>query len=249
MHTTLLKGLAVLEELAESQEPSGPTQLAAKLKLAKSNVHQLLQTLVHGGYARKDVDSGRYVCTLKVWQLGTHVAERLDIRRVAKEQVRQLAESTSETVHLTVLDGTQAINVDKIDSLHAVRTQMGIQAPAYTLATGKALLAHAPAQFVEAVMKNLVRHTSGTITDPKELRKDLARVRERGYSVSHAEWLEGVYAVAAPIFSHQGMAVAAIGVSAPTERMSAKRMRELAPAVMQAAREVSLAMGFRQLAA
>jgi IclR family transcriptional regulator, KDG regulon repressor len=244
--TTLLKGLAVLEALAMSDEPRGITNLAHELGLAKSDVHRLLQTLAHRGYTRKDPDSGRYECTLKVWELGALVAERLDVRRVARPYVEDLARRTTETVHLSVLDGTEVLYVDKIDSPQPVRaySRVGGRAPAYCVATGKALLAHVPDAVLDRIVTRLKRYSARTITDADGLRKELRKVRDVGYAINRGEYRETVCGLAAPIFNLSGEAIAAIGISGPIERLSATRLRDLAPAVVTAARAISRALGF-----
>ena len=248
MDTTLLKGLTVLEALAASREPRGVTDLAHELGMLKSNVHRLLQTLAHRGYVRKDAASSRYECTLKVWELGALLAERLDVRRAARPHVAALAERTSETVHLSVLDGADVLYVDKAESPQPVRaySRVGGRAPAYCVATGKALLAHAPDEIVTELSAGLVRHTPRTITDPDVLRKELRRVREVGYAVNRGEWRESVGGLAAPIFDVNRAAIAAIGLSGPTDRLNTNRMREWAPLVMAAASAISRELGFTE---
>lgn len=246
MDTTLLKGLALLEVLATRDQPSGVTQLADELGLMKSNVHRVLQTLAHAGYAKKEPAGGRYECTLKLWELGARVAERLDVRTVAQPYVRALAERTSETVHLSVLDGYEVLYLDKIDSPQPVRSysRIGGRAPAYAVATGKALLAHAPQDALKDLAKKLVRHTPRTITGLEALLKDLRRVRETGYAINRGEWRESVHGLASPVFDGTGQAAAALGISGPGERLNSKRIREYAPVVMEAAANVSRALGF-----
>lgn len=243
MDTTLLKGLDVLEAIATRAEPCGVTELAQELGLVKSNVHRVLQTLAHRGYVRKDERSGRYACTLKIWELGATVVDRLDVRPAARPAVEALAARTSETVHLSVLDGNEVIYIDKVDSPHPVRaySRIGGRAPAYCVATGKALLAHAPEALVSEI--SLKKYTARTITDPEALRKELRRVREAGYAINRGEWRGSVGGLAAPILDPQRGAVAAIGISGPVDRLSANRLRELAPLVVKAARETSRALG------
>jgi len=246
MDTTLLKGLAVLEALAASREPRGVTDLAHELGMLKSNVHRLLQTLGGRGYVRKDAASGRYECTLKIWGLGALVAERLDVRRAARPHAAVLAERTAETVHVSVLDGAEVLYIDKVESPQPVRaySQVGGRAPAYCVATGKALLAHTRDEVVARLGEELGRYTPRTITDLETLRTELRRVREVGYAVNRGEWRESVGGLAAPIFGVNRAVVAAIGLSGPTDRLNARRVREWAPLVVAAAGAISRDLGY-----
>lgn len=57
LNSTFSKGLVLLEAMANSDKSCGVTELARQLSLGKSNVHRLLQTLVHHGYVRQEEDT------------------------------------------------------------------------------------------------------------------------------------------------------------------------------------------------
>lgn len=245
MDTTLVKGLDILEALAASREARGITELAAELGLMKSNVHRLLQTLAGCGYVRKDAATGRYLCTLKMWKIGGQIAEHLDLRTAARPYLRALAEKTGETVHLSLLEGTQALYVDKIDSPQPViaYSRLAGGGPAHCSATGKALLAYAPADVVARVAKDLTRFTSRTIVDEAKLAQEIRTIRKHGYATTRGEWHEAVSGLAAPIFGAPGAAIAAVGISGPSERLQLTRLRALAPIVVATARDITEELG------
>jgi DNA-binding IclR family transcriptional regulator len=162
--------------------------------------------------------------------------------------MRTLVDLTQETVHLSILDGGSVVYVDKIESAQPVRAYsvLGGHAPAYCVATGKILLAHQSQEFLMRHLTNLEAYTAATITDLPMLKAELARAAANGYAMNRGEWRESVGGVAAPIFDAFGAPAAAIGISGPLERLSAKRMKELAPAVQEAALNISRAMGYRK---
>lgn len=245
MQTTLLNGLSLLEALAASPEPRGVTNLAEELGIVKSNAHRLLQALASKGYVGQDPASGRYACTLKIWELATLVSERFDVTVVARPHMAELARRTKETVHLSILDESEVVYLEKIDSPQPVRaySRVGGRAPAYCVATGKALLAFASSDVLDNVFRKLKQHTPHTITERKALQRELLRVRNTGYALNRGEWRESVGGVAAPIFGPSGRAVAAIGISGPVERLSVSGLREFAPHVIAAAEDISRALG------
>jgi IclR family transcriptional regulator, KDG regulon repressor len=245
MDTTLVKGLAILEALAVHGTPRGVTELAQELDLAKSRVHRLLQTLIRSGYVRQDEATSRYECTLKVWELGSFVMERIDVRPAARSCLEALAERSGETALLSVLDGFEVLYVDKIDSPHPVRVSslIGSRAPSYCVASGKAMLAYAPEAVLEKVFASMKQHTSRTLVSPDALRRELQAVRECGYALNWSEWREGVAGVAAPILDARRGAVAAIAIAGPVERINLDVLKELAPLVVRAGRSTGKAMG------
>ena len=165
MDKTLLKGLRVLEAVNSFD---GQTltleQLVERLDLTRSNTHRTLQTLIHAGYLQRDPVTGGYGCTLKLFEMGARQLASLDVRTLAGPFLRSLASETGETVHLSVLDGMDVVYVDKIDSAQPIRaySAIGGRAPAYAVATGKALLAFQPADYLERHRDALVKHTSLT---------------------------------------------------------------------------------------
>ena len=246
MSNTVIKGLGLMEALALSDRPRGVTELAAELGMVKSQVHRLLQTLKARGYVRQDGESARYACTLKLWEYGALVADRLDVRGVATVHLQALAQRTSETIHLSVLDDTEVLYIDKIDSPQPVRaySRLGGRAPAYCVATGKALLAYAPEAVLAKLDGKLERHTPRTITRLDELKLELERVREQGYAINRGEWRDSVCGLAAPIFSAQGRTIAAVGISGPLERLTPGMLHDLAPLVLDSGRAISRDLGF-----
>lgn len=244
---TLVKGLQVIAALATRSELSGVTELAQHVGLTKSNVHRLLQTLVSCGFVRNVEDSGKYELTLKIWELGTAVADRLDLATCATDGMAHLSQLSRETVHLSMLDEEDVIYLDKIDSPQPIRaySRVGGRAPVYCVATGKALLAHASERLIALVSQHLKGFTPNTIVKAGELKRELETVRRMGYAVNRGEWREGVYGVAAPIRDSKGVVCAAIGVSGPADRFRPRSVKSFGEAVTEVAHEISAKLGYR----
>ena len=69
------------------------------------------------------------------------------------------------------------------------------------------------------IAKGLKRYLAATVTDPKKVRADLARVRRRGYAINVAELDAGVLAIAAPVPIGDAGVVAALAIVGPKERV------------------------------
>lgn len=244
----MLKGLAVLEALVAPQgRPRTIDELSREVNLTRSNVHRTLQTLAYAGYVRKDETAGRYHPTMKLLELGARQLASLDVRSIALPFMRTLAQQSGETVHLSILEGITVVYIDKIDSLQPVRsyTEIGGRAPAYAVATGKALLAHQPEGYIERYAGQLQRHTPATIASVAELKAELERVRRLGYALNRGEWRATVGGLAVGVFDGLDRVVAALGISGPLERLEKGRFAALAPDVQELAGQISKAMGFR----
>ncbi|WP_137389859.1 IclR family transcriptional regulator [Rhodoligotrophos defluvii] len=244
MDRTLLKGLALLEKLARSG-PAGVTQLATEMNLEKSNIHRTLKTLAAAGYVRRCTNSTDYECTLKIFELGCTASSRISVKNIAEPHMIRLLQLTNETVHLSVLDGGEVIYIHKFDSTHPIRsyTMIGGRAPAYCVATGKALLAFAGDVRLR-YPHGLEKFTERTITDFAALEQELSMVRVQGFAVNWGEWRQDVRGIGAAIWDALGKPAAAIGISGPASRLSAKQIKLLSVHVNAAAQAISADAGY-----
>lgn len=247
MDKAFRKGLRLIETLARSDKPRGITDLATELNFTKSNVHRVLSTLQAEGYVQQVPSNSTYELTTKLWELGNDVIRRMDLIQIARPAMTRLAALTGETVHLSVLRGTDVIYLDKIESDHHIRahTSVGMRAPAFTMATGKAMLAHMPDSYIDLFAPHLRSYTSTTRTTLEELRADVDMARRQGFAiVPHGEWREGIAACAAAILNRSGEVAGAIGMSGPDSRVKRKQLKQFSEHVVEAARDISAALGY-----
>lgn len=246
MDKTLLKGLQVLTHVARSKRSVRITDVAAELELTKSNAYRLLKTLEVAGFVRQDPKSKEFMASLRLWELGRQVANRLDLRANAGDALHRLAEESRETVHMAVLDGHDVIYIEKIDSPEPVSayTRLGGRAPAHCVATGKALLSQMSEAELAPILANLERHSPFTIVNPEALKADLANAASLGYAINRGEWRESVWGIASVVKDSNGDVAAAVGVSGPSFRLNdGARCDELAILVKAAARDISQRIG------
>ena len=183
---------------------------------------------------------------MRLFELAARQLAQLDVRKLAAPYMRTLADQTGETVHLSVLDGFDVVYVDKIDSPQPIRaySMIGGRAPAYAVATGKALLAYQSDGYVERYADQLQRHTPATIvTMPLLGRAAQGGARRLRHQSRRMARRRGGLAVA--LFNSLDQPVAAVGISGPLDRLSAARMKQLAPDVAACAQAISQGMGYR----
>lgn len=244
-----VKGLNLLSALSEHGKPRTLTSLAEQLGLTKSNTHRLLHTLIDTGFVRQDGEKGLYSPTLRLWEMGSRIVAGLDLMEIARVPMRDLSEETEETIHLSVLDGMEVIYLHKIEGTQAVRayTHVGSRAPAWAVATGKAMLAHLPEAEEQLIAKTPQESfTPRTLVAEDALRAQFARIRETGIAFNAGEWRTDVCGAASPIRDARGFVIAALGISGPAIRLNTDRLHVLAPAVLAAAKRTSLALGWQE---
>lgn len=241
--------LDILECFVHSGPELGVSDLSRLVGMSKGAVHRVLSNLVERGYVVRDDARGRYQLGLRLWELGTASIGQFELRDIASPCLRRLTDMTGETTHLAVYESGEVVYIDKVATTHAVQaySRIGGRAPAYCVATGKALLAHQPLEERNAVASGLLKqHTSGTIVDGDHLLGELSRIATQGYAINAGEWRSDVIGAAAPIFDRHGTAVAAVGISGPYFRLTVERAHEEAPRVIEAAESISRLLGWEE---
>jgi IclR family transcriptional regulator, KDG regulon repressor len=246
METTLVKGLKMLEALAHSDGPRGVSELGRELGMTRSNAHRLLQTLSALGYLRHDPSLGQYEATLRLFELGSAVVSRRDIRTVSQPLMQELRQRIDENVILSVRDGCEVVVLDRVEGTRTLRTYtpLGSRNPMHSTSAGKLLLAYASDDIVEAVVQRLEKFTARTIVTAAKLRAELARIRAQGYATAQAEWREDVGGVCAPIRQNDGTVVAALGVSGPIGRFRPAQIKAHLPHLLATTEEISKRLGY-----
>lgn len=249
MDSTLAKGLAALEWMTRRQRDCRVTDLAQAFGTPRSNAHRTLQTLVACGWAVRDAATSTYRPSLRLFELGALVAEVADLRALLRPHLAALAQATGETIHLAALDGAEIVYLDKFDSPLPVAaySRIGGRAPAYCVASGKALLAAAglDAAALRLRLGELVAHTPHSITGYEALHAELERTRLRGHAENREEWRLGVCGLGAPVRDACGEAVAALGMSVPSIRFARTQARGLAAQLVACAAAGSATLGHR----
>jgi DNA-binding IclR family transcriptional regulator len=241
---TIERSFDVLEAVARAGRAVTLGEVAERTGLPKATVHRSLSALQGRGYVSRD--DSRYIVGIRCFELGSLWAQNLDLRSVAGPHLRELNNSTGETVHLAIYDSADVVYIEKLDCHHAVaaKSYVGRRCPAFCVATGRALLAHQPWHEIDTVLDGpLPNYTPSTVTDPAQLRTILTEVREVGYAVNRENYREGVGGVASPVSDHTGAVVAAVGCCVPVSRLGDAEFAHLRDKTIQAAQAISAALG------
>jgi DNA-binding IclR family transcriptional regulator len=241
MNTTLHDGLRLLEYLANANGPQALTHIAAALGMGNSKAHRLLQTLTEQNYVFQVDGSRHYQASIKLWTLGSGVLRQAGLRAVAESEMQRIMEATGESVHLSVLEGSEIVYVHKVESTNPVRaySQIGGRMPAHRVATGKAILAFLARKSLIAQLDALLLGNSITQKEHAGFLKEVEAIRSKGFAINRGGWNADVYGVAAPILDRSGQVLAALGVSGPAHRFKPRRLMAFAEEVRLGAALIS----------
>ncbi|MDT0465690.1 IclR family transcriptional regulator [Streptomyces gibsoniae] len=241
------RAVSVLEILARRGE-AGVSEVAAEIDVHKSTAFRLLGALEARGLVEQAADRGKYRLGFGIVRLAGAVTARLDLTQQGRPVCERLIEEVGETVNIAVLQEHYAVNLYQVRGPGAVGSHnwVGQLTPVHATSSGKILLAHLPAKERARVLaaSGLRKLTPHTLTARTKLEKNLAEARERGYAVTLEELEIGLHAMAAPIRSRDGEVIAAVSASGPAYRFTEERIRELAPALVKGAQEISHRMGY-----
>ncbi|MBW8802311.1 MAG: IclR family transcriptional regulator [Catenulisporales bacterium] len=215
------RAAAILRLLARGSGRLGVGEIAASLGLAKGTTHGILRTLQGVGFVEQDKSSGKYQLGATLLHLGTSYLDVNELRSRAINWADALAARSGEAVWIgTLLDGKVLI-VHHVfrpdDSLQSL--DVGALLPLHATALGKVLLAfdtQAAACLPDTGLEPLTRRT---LVSPAALKRELTKVRERGFADDIEEATLGQASIAAPIRGYGGLVVGAISIAGSVDRL------------------------------
>jgi IclR family pca regulon transcriptional regulator len=245
---TLARGLHVLARVAAARGPIGVTELAQRAELDKATTYRLAIKLVELGYLARDED-GKFRLSLRVLDLGFAYLASLDLRTQALPEMRRLHDEYDGAITLSVLDDTDIVYVERISpkGLQAsMPVGIGARLPVHCTAMGKVILAYMAPGRLAALLDRIkyVKFTERTIGSRADFEPDLERTRGRGFGVTDQEMIDGLRAVASPIFDHLGTPIAALSVALPVHACGLDELlTSVGPRVAAAGKIVSTHLG------
>src|SRR5271168_2992232 len=177
---SLDRAVSVLEVLGQSDEPLSLAEICQRMNLHKSTAHRSLMVLERSALIERTLEN-RFRLGLKLYELGNRAVEQIDLRARVHPYFRRLSAQVGETVHLSVLQKTSIVYLDKVEPNRRVclSSKTGTSNPVYCTSMGKAMLAFQPPEVIEQIVSKIrfVRYTHKTITTREALMKALERVR------------------------------------------------------------------------
>jgi IclR family acetate operon transcriptional repressor len=206
-------------------------------ELPKASVHNLLTTLEETGFVVRDENS-RFSVGLAAFEVGSAHPVRTGLLRLAAPILRDLVRRHNETCHVGILDHSDVLYVERLESTQPVRltTATGRRVSAHATGIGKALLSLLPDRDVEELYPGGLPApmTTDTIAGMPALLRDLAETRQRGYSIDNEESTPGVRCAGSAV-SALGWPAVGISLAVPLQRAPDERITELGGDVRAAA--------------
>ncbi|MER6630522.1 IclR family transcriptional regulator [Streptomyces sp. NPDC000987] len=235
--------LDVLECFALEEE-LGVSDVARRLGVAKSTAHRLLSALCARGLTEKDPATRQYRLGMHLVELGQIAHSRLELRKAAFPMLEELREVSGCTVHLSIPDGVDVLQIERLESIRAIPLMAHVRRrwPLHATSSGKVIAAFDPGLAAARAAAGFPPCTERTIRSADEFGRALEQVRRTGYATNLSEAKDGAASVAAPVRDRSGRSRAAISLVGSTAEI-ARDLGRQAQLVTVAARKVAQCLG------
>lgn len=226
---SLAKALALLECFTTQEPELGITQLAEKLDMNKSNVHNIISTFQQFGYVER-LPSGKYTLGLKILEFAFIINQHLGYPNAVYDILTEVAGQTEEIVYFGLPYGPYVLYLYVAHpparmKVLPYRDMLGEKAYLYCTGLGKAMLANLPEEdWSKLIPTERPRFTANTMTDYDEIVEELRRTRRRGYAIDNIERDPGVRCVGVPVYNTMGQLVAGMSTSGPADSMTDEKL-------------------------
>jgi DNA-binding IclR family transcriptional regulator len=234
----------VLELLVGRPDGMTVTEIGKRLGLPISSSHNLLQRMVTAEVVTMTEDL-RYSVGPRAVRLGIRIVDGLEVRALSRRHLQDLARQTGDDIYLAVSLGGRVAYVDRFPGSRPVSVdiRLGQSLHLHATSVGKLFAAHDEQLRRRLYAQERPRLTEHTLTGRDELEVEFATVVELDRSISREEAIIGVVGLAVPIRDDHGAIIAAIHISALSNRMSAEEEAGLLAAARAAAVNIERDLG------
>ena len=216
--------------------------------LPKTTVFRVLSTLVNRSLCELDEKTGEYSLGLAFLRFAEVRRRQVNAHDAALPIMREIRNAVNETVVLSIRHGDFRVHIDSVEGWQSMRriAELGVQAPLYTGAASKVLLAGLDADALDDYLSRteLKRYQPTTITDKRVLRAELQLISERGYAESRSELFPGGGSLAAPIHDQTGQTVAVVDILTPEHRYTPEHRERCIALLLEGTQRISERLGY-----
>lgn len=248
---TLDKGLRILNLYCEEKATYSLSEIARCLGISKTSVFRFVNTLCEHGYLQKDSRAKTYTLGMRTIPLAHSFLQKADIVQRIKPYVDEIHKQYDLHVDVGMIQNNNIYLVYRRESKDTLAFLHFTSAGnLHNLATGKAAMAFMEeeqlAGFLDA--SQLALQHLGHVFDREAIRRELAAVRERGYSLNKENFLPGLISIGAPIFNlHSGKVVGGVSFDSSTARIGMDDFeKQYGTLLVELAKKISAAISVQE---
>ncbi len=244
----LERALSIIELLINHQHGLTLAEMQEKTGFPKSSLFRITQTLADRQYLVKSESPVRFTLSKKFLHIGLSTLSESSLIENCLPVMREIRDNLKETVLLGSLIEGEGVLLEQVLGLHpfTFMLQPGKRFNLHASAPGKSILAFMPAHEQKETVNAMYfeKFNENTITSKDRYNTELELVQQKGYGFDHAEELDGVHCVGAPIFNQYGYPIAALWITAPSSRLPFKDFDAIGNTLKEAGLAISRKWGF-----
>jgi len=198
--SVLIKAVQILDFLSERDEPQMMKAISDNTNMTLPTTNKILDTLELVGFVSRNQETKEYSLGPRLIQLANASFIQFDIVRETYPALKRLFETVGTTVNLGMLQGDEVLFINKFtvsDTSNKTLSRIGFTQPIYCSAMGKAMLSTFSLEDRKKYFNQveLTPNTKYTITNKKELEKQLIDIEEKGYATDDREAEDNIYCI------------------------------------------------------
>jgi IclR family transcriptional regulator, KDG regulon repressor len=246
---TVQKTLDILETFLKESGEIGIAELSILSGVNITTTHRIVSDLVKRGYLKQREKRGKYSIGTKLLEFNPVIQSSLKISDIALPFLQKISQISGEYSEVAVLESCTAMTVAQVDIGHNLKISnvIGERLPLHATSLGKLFLAYMEDEERKICLDHhsLQAYTKNTLTNARLLEKEIELILQRGYSLDNEEYGLGMWSVAAPIFDHNKMIVAGLGIAAPLARANLDNQSKYIDLAKNNALEISKELRYR----
>lgn len=209
MHKPTYRVIKILDIISNHQEKYTLSELTRLTDIPIGTISPIVKTLVESRLLEFDPTTNKYGIGIEAYYIGSSYVSKNSVLELIREEMTALSETCGETCQLGILKEGQVFYLLKVEGQEPIRvvSQVGGRLPAYATALGKAILAYHDEDELNTLYQDGLKSlTPFTVTDLDVLKRQLAQVRQAGFSTEDRESNEHTSCIGVPIFQNQKIA-------------------------------------------
>ncbi|MFC1549999.1 IclR family transcriptional regulator [Candidatus Neomarinimicrobiota bacterium] len=247
----LERALELFELLSENLQGLTISEMSNLLNVPRNSVFRITSTLFNHDYLNRNDELRKYTLSFKLLSIGMKALSDPALVEVALPVMHSLQNKYKETVPLGIIKGDKGVILEEITGTHPFRfiLEPGKSFNLHTSAPAKAILAYLPKDEQKSLLENIeyTRFTDKTIIKEQDFVRELQKVKIKGFATDHAEEIEGMHCIGAPIFNRKSYPIAAIWITGPSMRIHEKEFDSIGRDVRYHANKISKNLGFSKI--
>lgn len=246
---TIYKAISILKSFTPATPFQSQAEIARKLGLPVPTTARILKILLDEGLLYRDEETKKFRLGYLISNLGAIAQETIPLKKISLPVMEELRTKFNETVILMVREGNFRLCYETLESHLPLKisVKMGTKNIIWAGASSKIFLAYMEKSEREHFLEEIRPITAYTITDKRQMMREIEKVKKWKVAISQSERKEGYYSVASPIFNTSGKLEASLTLVAPAFRITDYILDEMMLQTRAGAEKISEGLGFRAI--